>query len=187
MTQCIIQINDEVNCKLVGLDLSTRKTLVEKFKYEIPGARYQPSVRLGRWDGKVPFFNLGGTTYINLLPNILPLLENKNYDVSVEDSRSYSLTFQFETVNQDSFSHVKWPVGHVMAGQGIMLRDYQVEIINRFLANPQCIQEIATGSGKCLSGDTVLKLDIDENTPFGKFILDKMRQEKDSDVTRDTK
>jgi superfamily II DNA or RNA helicase len=29
-----------------------------------------------------------------------------------------------------------------------MLRDYQTEIINEFLANPQCIQEVATGAGK---------------------------------------
>jgi superfamily II DNA or RNA helicase len=31
-----------------------------------------------------------------------------------------------------------------------MLRDYQVEIINNFLANPQCIQEVATGAGKTI-------------------------------------
>jgi superfamily II DNA or RNA helicase len=37
-----------------------------------------------------------------------------------------------------------------MAGQPIMLRDYQVEIINNFLENPQCIQEIATGAGKTI-------------------------------------
>ena len=72
--QAKIIIRDEVNVKLEGLDLTTRKKLVDKFKYEIPGARYQPSVRLGRWDGKVPFFNLGGTTYINLLPEIIPFL-----------------------------------------------------------------------------------------------------------------
>jgi superfamily II DNA or RNA helicase len=30
------------------------------------------------------------------------------------------------------------------------LRDYQVEIINNFLENPQCIQEVATGAGKTI-------------------------------------
>jgi superfamily II DNA or RNA helicase len=30
------------------------------------------------------------------------------------------------------------------------MRDYQVEAINAFLKNPQCLQEIATGSGKTL-------------------------------------
>jgi superfamily II DNA or RNA helicase len=37
-----------------------------------------------------------------------------------------------------------------MAGQPIVLRDYQVDIINKFLENPQCLQEIATGAGKTL-------------------------------------
>jgi superfamily II DNA or RNA helicase len=35
-----------------------------------------------------------------------------------------------------------------MEGQPMQLRDYQVEVINNFLENPQCIQEIATGAGK---------------------------------------
>jgi len=30
------------------------------------------------------------------------------------------------------------------------LRDYQPEIINRFLTNPQCVQEVATGAGKTI-------------------------------------
>jgi superfamily II DNA or RNA helicase len=32
----------------------------------------------------------------------------------------------------------------------VVLRDYQIEIINNFLENPQCIQEVATGAGKTL-------------------------------------
>jgi len=41
-------------------------------------------------------------------------------------------------------------VGHTQAGQPVLLRDYQVEIINNFLANPQSVQEVATGAGKTL-------------------------------------
>ena len=91
-------IRDEVNVKLEGLELTDRKKLVDKFKYEIPGARYQPSVRLGRWDGKVPFFNLGGSTYINLLPEILPMLDGWGYDIEVDDVREYSTTLDRKSV-----------------------------------------------------------------------------------------
>jgi superfamily II DNA or RNA helicase len=31
-----------------------------------------------------------------------------------------------------------------------MMRDYQVEIVNNYLSNPQCIQEVATGAGKTI-------------------------------------
>ena len=51
MKRCTIQIRDEVNIKLEGLDLDVRKALVTAFKYENPAARYMPAVRLGRWDG----------------------------------------------------------------------------------------------------------------------------------------
>lgn len=150
MATCTIQIRDEVNCKLVGLELVDRKNLVNKFKYEIPGARYQPSVRLGRWDGKVAFFQLGGSTYINLLPKILPYLEERGYDIEVDDSREYSTTFEFDQVTEHTFEGRTWPEGHPRAGEPILIRDYQVELINNFLANPQSVQEIATGAGKTL-------------------------------------
>jgi superfamily II DNA or RNA helicase len=148
--QAKLLIRDEVNAKIEGLDLNTRTALVKRYKYEIPGARYQPSVRLGRWDGKVPFFNLGGTTYINLLPEILPYLDEQGYDIEVEDTRQYRTQFEFETVDENTYQHKRWPKGHPRAGEPIVLRDYQPEIINRFLANPQCVQEVATGAGKTI-------------------------------------
>jgi superfamily II DNA or RNA helicase len=148
--QAKLLIKDEVNVKIEGLELNTRTALVKKYKYEIPGARYQPSVRLGRWDGKVPFFNLGGTTYINLLPEILPYLDEQGYDVKVEDARNYRTTFEFAIVDENTYQHKTWPKNHPRAGQPIVLRDYQPEIINRFLTNPQCVQEVATGAGKTI-------------------------------------
>src|SRR6056300_195777 len=148
--ECRLIIRDEVNVKLEGLDLTTRKALVNKFKYEIPGARYLPAVRLGRWDGKVPYFNLGGTTYINLLPDILPELESRGYDIEVDDVRDYRTTFEFDKVTETTFADIAWPKGHPAAGEPIVLRDYQIEIINKFLENPQCIQEVATGAGKTI-------------------------------------
>jgi superfamily II DNA or RNA helicase len=148
--QAKLIIRDEVNVKLEGLDLATRKKLVDKFKYEIPGARYLPAVRLGRWDGKVSFFSLGGSSYINLLPEILEFLDSEGYDIDLDDVRPYTTNVEFDEFKEDTFAHRTWPVGHERAGQPIMFRDYQVEIINNFLQNPQSLQEIATGAGKTI-------------------------------------
>ena len=150
MKRCTIQIRDEVNIKLEGLDLDVRKALVNAFKYDVPYARYLPAVRLGRWDGKVSYFQLGGSSYTNLLPEIIPILEKFDYDIELDDQRDYSTTFAFDQVHEESFAHVKWPKGHPAAGEPIMMRDYQVEIVNNFLANPQCLQEVATGAGKTI-------------------------------------
>ena len=143
-------IKDEVNVKIEGLDLHERKELSNKFKYEIPGARYLPAVRLGRWDGKIAFFQMGGSTYVNLLPEIIPYLDSQGYHLELEDLRDYKTQYDFEEVTETTFEHINWPAKHPMAGQPIVLRDYQVEIINKFLENPQCLQEIATGAGKTL-------------------------------------
>jgi hypothetical protein len=179
-----IIIRDEVNIKIEGLELDARRALVTAFKYDVPGARYLPAVRLGRWDGKVSYFQLGGTTYVNLLPEIVPILEKFNYDVELDDQRDYSVNFAFEPVTEQTFRHIVWPKGHPMEGQPMQLRDYQVEIVNNFLENPQCIQEIATGAGKCLAGNTKLCISIDETTPFGQFLINKLQQEQENEVTR---
>ena len=150
MKPAVLHVKDEVNVKIEGLDLDTRRKLSNMFKYEVPYARYLPAVKLGRWDGKKAFFQLGGSTYINLLPDILPVLQSQGYDVSLNDMREYTSEYTLEPVQEDSFAHVKWPTGHPAEGEPILLRDYQVETINAFLSNPQSLQEVATGAGKTL-------------------------------------
>ena len=150
MKPCVLHVRDEVNVKIEGLDLDTRKKLSNKFKYDIPGARYMPAVRLGRWDGKMAFFQMGGSTYINLLPDIIPILQQDGYDISINDTREYEIDYTLEPVTEDSYADYVWPPKHPVAGTPITLRDYQVEVINNFLKNPQSMQEVATGAGKTL-------------------------------------
>ena len=150
MKPCKIIIKDEVNCKIEGLELTERKSLMKMFEYEVPGARYLPAVKLGRWNGKVSYFSLGGSTYINLLDKIIPVIDNAGYDIELNDLRETSHEFQFTQMSENTFSNINWPKGHTMEGQPITLRDYQVEIINSFLENPQSIQEVATGAGKTI-------------------------------------
>ena len=157
MPSCKIIIKDEVNIKIENLDLDTRKALVRKFKYEDPTARYRPAYRLGRWDGTISFFGLGGTTYMSMLPQVLEYLEEKNYYIELEDLRNPT-ALNFDQISEDFWGEKCWPTGHRFAGQPIRLRDDQVEVINKFLENPQCIQEIATGFGKTITTATLAKI-----------------------------
>lgn len=167
MRQCKLIIRDEVNVKIEGLELAERKALMKLFEYEKPGARYLPSVRLGRWNGKVSYFSLGGSSYVNLLPEILPVLDRAGYDIELEDLREYSTIFNFKEVTEETFKHKNWPAKHTMEGQPVVLRDYQIEIINEFLKNPQSLQEIATGAGKTLI-TAALSFSIEE---YGRSIV----------------
>ena len=157
MKACKVVIKDECNVKLENLDLDVRKALVKKFKYQDPSARYRPSFKLGRWDGTVSFFGIGGTTYLSMLPEILIYLEEKNYDIELVDQRK-PIALNFDEIFEDFWGEKCWPKGHRFEGQPIRLRDDQVEVINKFLQNPQCIQEIATGFGKTITTATLAKI-----------------------------
>ena len=157
MATARVIIKDEVNVKIEGLDLDTRKELVKKFKYFDQKARYMPAYRLGRWDGCTAFFGLGGTTFVSLLDRVLPLLDQWGYYIEVEDQRT-PINLQFDRVQADFWGDQTWPEGHRFAGEPIRLRDDQVEVVNKFLENPQCIQEIATGFGKTITTATLAKI-----------------------------
>ena len=146
---CRLEIRDEVNVKFHELDASTRRRCESKLKYLLPYAYHVPAFRLGRWDGKVSFFTTAGSTYLNLLDRVLPILDEEGWQVEIDDQRTQH-DFRFSEVTESTFADTVWPPGHVAAGQPILLRDYQVECINRFLANTQGVQEIATGAGKTL-------------------------------------
>jgi superfamily II DNA or RNA helicase len=85
----------------------------------------------------------------------------------LDDQREYTTAFDFTAVSENHYNHVLWPKGHPAAGQPMVLRDYQVEIINKFLTNPQCIQEVATGAGK-----TIITAALsDAVSPYGRSIV----------------
>ena len=153
-------IRDEVNIKFEGLPLEARKKLAATFKYVDPTARYRPAYKLGRWDGKVSMFGLGGNGYLSQLERCLTVLSDMDIDVDeLEDLRTTKqITFEPVTETYWADQGKIWPKGHQQEGQPIMLRDYQVEAINKFLINTQALQEIATGAGKTITTATLSHL-----------------------------
>lgn len=166
MTSCTIHIKDEVNIKISGLEVGTRRKLEKEFKFFQPWAFHSPAYKLGRWDGCVSFFSLGGATYFNLLDKILPTLVDEGYNIEIDDQRQVH-EFVFPEVCETTHEQTVWPKGHPKAGEPIMIRDYQVAAINQFLNNLQCIQEIATGAGKTLMTATLSK----SVEPYGRSIV----------------
>jgi len=150
-------IKDEVNIKLEGLPLEARKKLVSTFKYVDPTARYRPSYKLGRWDGNVSMFGLGGNGFLSQLEKILEILYNMHIDVEEVIDLRQTPTIFFEPVTESYWADQGkvWPEGHQQAGKPIMLRDYQVDAINKFFENTQSLQEIATGAGKTITTATL--------------------------------
>ena len=122
----------------------------------MPYARHTPAYKLGRWDGCVGFFTLGGASFFNLLDKILPVIVDEGYSVEIDDQRKQQ-DFKFLEVTEITHEQTIWPKGHVNEGAPVLLRDYQVDAINKFLTNLQCVQEISTGAGKTITTATLSK------------------------------
>ena len=149
MGKCVLEIRDEVNVRFQGLDVKTRRKISDEVKYFLPYSYHMPAYKLGRWDGCIRYCDIGGRTYFHLLDKLLPIVTEDGYEIEVKDARK-KWDFSFTNVTKDSYQHVVWPKKHPAEGEPIILRDYQVDIVNKFLDNPQCLQEVATGAGKTL-------------------------------------
>ena len=166
MVNVTLEIKDEVNIRFKGLDVKTRRKISDETKYFLPYAYHMPAYKLGRWDGCVRFCDIGGRSYIHLLDRLLPIVTKEGYSVDVEDNRQ-SWSFNFEHVEATSYDDIAWPKKHPAEGMPIILRDYQVKVINDFLDNPQCLQQVATGAGKTL----VTAVLSHKCQPYGRTIV----------------
>jgi superfamily II DNA or RNA helicase len=168
LSTCRLIIKDEVNIKCEGLDVATRRKIVNELKYDLPYARHMPAYKLGRWDGTKTFFGIGGNGYLVHLDRILPIIESNGYDIEVEDERQHQdLKFEKITENYWADQGKTWPEGHRDVGKPIVLRDYQYDVVNKFLENPQSLQEVATGAGKTLTTATLSAI----CEPYGRTMV----------------
>ena len=168
MTSCRLIIKDEVNIKFEGLAVETRRKIANKLKFDLPYARHMPSYKLGRWDGTKTYFGIGGTGYLAHLDVILPIIEDAGYEIDIEDLRQHS-QIEFEPITENYWADQgkTWPTGHPEAGTPIVLRDYQYDVVNKFLANTQALQEVATGAGKTITTATLSHL----CEPYGRTMV----------------
>lgn len=155
-------IKDQVNIKFTDLDPFTRRKMVDELKFFIPSARHMPAFKLGRWDGTMSFANVNGSTFLNLLDKVLPIVEAAGYEVVLDDQRP-ALTYNFPECDEMLLSDTDWPKNHPLAGEPILLRDYQVRAIQTFFENPCSVQQISTGAGKCHVGTNEIKISIGDS------------------------
>lgn len=141
MKKCNITVRDEVFCNITGLDPQDHDFLDHKFAKMVEGAFFMPLYKLGRWDGKVRFFDKAGKIYTRLLPDVMPYLENWNYDINLQDLRK-PMTLLDQRIDKDHF------INKPGMDLRVELRPYQVEAVNACLDQTSGFIIAATGSGK---------------------------------------
>jgi superfamily II DNA or RNA helicase len=118
---------------------SVAKELSEFFTFEVPNAKFMPSVRNRLWDGKIRLFSPGtGKIYFGLLPYVKEFFKEQGYKV-IYDS-------DFSKRNLDKSITTKFV--RSLQRKKFKARDYQIDAIHNILESNRGLILSPTGSGK---------------------------------------
>lgn len=165
--KCTIYIDDEVSCRIGGLRPDHSELLWNRYGLFVEGYFHTPQYQLRRWDGKIRFFAKEGKTYTKLLHEIYPYLATWGYQYDVVDHRIPAVKIDTR-ISADFFNKPGWE-----------LRPYQVNVVNSLLEEGSGFALCATGAGKCLSGDTLLNIDVPDELAEIIHELQRVKQIKD--------
>lgn len=154
MTKAVIKLLDEVNTVILGLDENILKYFWEKFGIFVKGHFFHPKVKLGIWDGKIRFFSKTGSTYIQLLPEIVEDLKKFGYKLELIDNRK---GFVIDIPKIDKAYLSAYP-DTLDPTKPLTLGDHQVEAVNTVTENNFGIIVGGTGSGKSIIAACLCKL-----------------------------
>ena len=143
MAKAIIEIQDEVNVRIKGLDPVTLDSVINKMSFYVPNHHFKQLKIVGRWDGKIRLCTKTGKTYLNLLDDILPVVQKAGYSIDIEDNRINFDPFEVDLIDKDYLKDY-----NDKEGKPIQLWDHQIEAVNRALTEGCGILELATGAGK---------------------------------------
>jgi len=160
----IIEIQDEVNVKLLGIPQGLMANAQQALTYHVPGFHQMPKYRMGWWDGTISLLSPTGKTYLNLIDAVMPIFESAGYDFVIEDHRAdwSNVLEQIVIPDENLFAEYTWK-----DGTPIILRDYQLAAIKAALTTGQGLLELATGAGKTLICAALAKV----YSQFGKVII----------------
>jgi hypothetical protein len=147
MSQILLEIQDEVNVRFLGVPSDLMETAQNELTYYVPGYVHMPAYKMGRWDGKIRLLGKNGKTYMNLVSDVVPIFVDAGYEILVEDNRYdwNTVANNIEYPDENLFSEYTWK-----DDTPIVLRDYQLDAVHAALDNGQGLLESATGSGKTL-------------------------------------
>tara|TARA_B100001750_G_C15516362_1_gene607531 strand:- start:2107 stop:3570 length:1464 start_codon:yes stop_codon:yes gene_type:complete len=135
--EVIIERFNEAYIK-VRCEPSTAKELNEFFKFEVPNAKFMPSVRRRLWSGYIHLFSPAtGKIYSGLLPYVQRYLQENGYKVKVES------VFKPKTIDKQLTRKFVRSIS-----KNFKARDYQIDAIHHILERNRGIILSPTGSGK---------------------------------------
>ena len=141
-----ISKKNEVYLVLTNLDPSTVQELTEFFTFEVPGAKFMPTVRKRIWDGKIRLFSpQTGQIYVGLLQYVKKFCDSSNIKYTVEEG--------IEDVRSIDVKDVRGFIKSLKPkskGKSLKIRDYQISAVQLALSRNRGLLVSPTASGKSL-------------------------------------
>ena len=123
----------------VSCEPGIKMELSGHFEFEVPGAKFIPSVRNKVWDGKIRLFNaMTGMIYAGLVPRILKFCNMRDYPVEISPG-----TYEINEVPDDSGMQLAEEFGSTFVP-----REYQNEAVVHALKRDRALMLSPTASGK---------------------------------------
>lgn len=123
----------------VQADPSTKMELSEHFSFEVPGAKFHPSVRNKVWDGRIRLFNaMTGSIYYGLTGYVKSFCESRGYNFQLDSD-----VYDIQTVNEDAGSQLATEFN-----ARYDTRDYQNSAVVHALRHNRALLLSPTASGK---------------------------------------
>ena len=140
-------LSDYVTFVMYGVDHCDATYIDNTFKIRPEGYAFKRSYKLNLWDGFIHYFKVfeGGLLgYQVLLEQAVKILSERGYKFQVVDKRPTVQEVHTKEIDQNIFSDII----HPKTNKPLILRDYQVQAVNKLLQNRIGIIEAATGAGK---------------------------------------
>ena len=153
MSKCYITVKDEVWVFITGLHGSHNEFLYNKFGIYKDGYFFAPTYKMGRWDGKIRFFEKTGKTYSRLLDKIIPIVDGWGYEIELKDERKYvgapSVPGQITKVDAAGLA-LEATGTDIFDNKEILARPYQLQCIKAAVEAGSGFIIAGTGAGKTL-------------------------------------
>jgi superfamily II DNA or RNA helicase len=131
-----IKLLNEVDAVVIGLGPGEYAAICDAFKLQTPNYFFNPKYKAKIWDGYHRFFTKNGKVCINLLPDIIPIIKDFGYEISIIDTRD-KISLNVPKIDK-----------HYLADFGWTLGDHQVNAINALTQNNGGMIKGGTGAGK---------------------------------------
>ena len=118
---------------------SIARELSEFFTFEVPNAKFMPSVRNRLWDGKIRLFSPGtGKIYYGLLPYVQRFIKEQGY----------ALKYDSDFLKRNLDKSITTKFVRSLQRKKFKARDYQIDAIHNILESDRGLILSPTGSGK---------------------------------------